>query len=60
MLKKYVWPFLKASESIVGLNHRNFRLIYKLNNRFDYQLANDKIKAKDFLNCIKVQLVEKQ
>ena len=54
MLKKYVWPFLKASESIVGLNHRNFRLIYKLNNLFDYQLANDKIKAKDFLNCIKV------
>jgi len=58
MLKHFVQSLLNAPDSVVGLNQRNFGLISKLNHRRDYQLANDKILAKDFLGRIGVPTAE--
>ncbi|MDH5560485.1 MAG: alpha-L-glutamate ligase-like protein [Deltaproteobacteria bacterium] len=49
---------LSASEKVVGLNYRNFELIYKLNERQHYPMADDKIESKEFLKEIGVPTAE--
>ncbi|MCP4298837.1 MAG: hypothetical protein GY786_24920, partial [Proteobacteria bacterium] len=51
---QFVEALLTASDKVIGLNRRNIELVSKLNKRSDYELANDKIQAKEFLSKIKV------
>jgi len=51
-MRGWIQKILDAPDRVVGLNRRNLEMIYRLNKRKDYLLANDKVKAKQFLREI--------
>ena len=48
---KWWKKYRTLSERVMGINERNLRLVYPLNARKDFHLANDKITCKEILEA---------
>lgn len=50
-MRKWMNSFRKLESEVLGINERNIDLIYRLNRRSDYKLADDKCLAKEIFEA---------